>query len=103
MKIIRNDLYEQYTKTTIGFDTDFSEITKEQLRDTFKFHCVNMRVLDDVVNYIYEAIHKDGDLKSGLKELQAEVLEANDNAAWWHNRYKAVKKQLDELKGESNE
>lgn len=59
MKIIKNDLYNKYTKQVIGFDTDFKKLTKEDLHDCFKFHCVNLRVLDEVVNYIYELIQKD--------------------------------------------
>ena len=59
MKLIKNDLYNKYTKQVIGFDTDFKKITKEDLVDCFKFHCVNLRVLDEVVNYIYELIQKD--------------------------------------------
>jgi len=117
MKLIRNDLYDQYTKTTIGFDTDFSEITKEQLHDTFKFHCANMRVLSEVVDYIYEAIHKDNIYKDRWKGLGEYI----DNAVYnsWYlykcntvqqyedgiraNTYESVREKMYELEEKGNE
>ena len=30
-----------------------------------------------------------------ILNLQAEINEANDNAIWWHNRYNAIKKQIE--------
>jgi len=30
-----------------------------------------------------------------ILNLQAELDEANDNATWWHNRYNAIKKQIE--------
>lgn len=34
-----------------------------------------------------------------IKEyLTAELQKANDSVEWWHNRYKAVQKELDYLK-----
>lgn len=30
-----------------------------------------------------------------ILNLQAEIEEANDNAIWWHNRYNAIKKQIE--------
>ena len=59
MKIIKNKLYEEYTKKVIGFHQYYPSITKEQLYDVFKFHCINQRILDEVVNYIYDLIQKD--------------------------------------------
>ena len=56
MKIISNKLYNEYTKTTIDYHTDYSKITKEQLYDTFKFNCQGQRILDEVVEYIYKLI-----------------------------------------------
>ena len=63
MKIISNELYEKYTKEIIGFDTDYSKITKEQLKEIFKFHCANLRILCEVVDYIYNLIQEDNDRK----------------------------------------
>jgi hypothetical protein len=59
MKLIKNDLYEKYTKTVINFQTDLSKLTKDDLYDIFKFHCINMRVLSEAVDYFYELIQKD--------------------------------------------
>lgn len=59
MKLIKNDLYEKYTKTVIDFKTDLSKLTKDDLYDIFKFHCINMRILNEAVNYFYELIQKD--------------------------------------------
>ena len=59
MKIISNKLYNEYTKTTIDYHTDYSKITKEQLYDTFKFHCQGQRILNEVVEYIYKLIQQD--------------------------------------------
>lgn len=58
-KIISNKLYNEYTKTTIDYHTDYSKITKEQLYDTFKFHCQGQRILNEVVEYIYKLIQQD--------------------------------------------
>lgn len=63
MKIISNKLYEEYTKDVIGFDTEYSKITKEQLTDVFKFHCVNLRIRCEVVDYIYNLIQEDNKKK----------------------------------------
>lgn len=59
MKIISNKLYNEYTKTTINYQTYYPEITKEQLYDTFKFHCQGQRILIEVVEYIYKLIQQD--------------------------------------------
>lgn len=42
-------------------------------------------------------------LLTRIRELEAEVQEANDNAAWWHNRYIALGKQLKEIKERKND
>lgn len=62
MKIISNKLYNEYTKTTIDYHTDYSKITKEQLYDTFKFHCQGQRILNEVVEYIYKLIQQDKEI-----------------------------------------
>ena len=59
MKLIKNELYEKYTKEVIGFHQYYPAITKEQLYDVFKFHCANLRILDEVVDYIYNLIQED--------------------------------------------
>lgn len=59
MKLIKNNLYEKYTKIVIDFQTDLSKLTKDDLYDIFKFHCINMRVLSETVDYFYELIQKD--------------------------------------------
>ena len=59
MKIISKDLYNKYTKTVIDFDTDLSKLTKEDLYDILKFHCVNVRILSEAVDYFYNLIQKD--------------------------------------------
>ena len=58
MKIISKDLYNKYTKTVIDFDTDLSKLTKEDLYDILKFHCVNVRILNEAVDYFYNLIQK---------------------------------------------
>lgn len=40
---------------------------------------------------IKENRRKIGNLRAENKQLKADVQEANDNAAWWKARYKAVK------------
>lgn len=62
MKIISNKLYNEYTKTIIDYHTDYSKITKEQLYDTFKFHCQGQRILNEVVEYIYKLIQQDNEI-----------------------------------------
>lgn len=59
MKLIKNDLYKKYTKTVIDFQTDLSKLTKDDLYDIFRFHCINMRILSETVDYFYELIQKD--------------------------------------------
>ena len=59
MKIISNDLYNKYTKTVINFDTDLSKLTKDDLYDILKFHCVNLRILIKAIDYFYDLIQKD--------------------------------------------
>lgn len=59
MKIISSKLYEEYTKTVIDYQTDYSKITREQLYDVFKFHCQGVRLHNEVVDYIYNLIQKD--------------------------------------------
>ena len=68
MKIISNKLYNEYTKTTIDYHTDYSKITKEQLYDTFKFHCQGQRILNEVVEYIYKLIQQDKETIGNNKE-----------------------------------
>ena len=68
MKIISNKLYNEYTKTTIDYHTDYSKITKEQLYDTFKFHCQGQRILNEVVEYIYKLIQQDKEIIGNDKE-----------------------------------
>ncbi len=68
MRIISNKLYNEYTKTTIGYHTDYSKITKEQLYDTFKFHCQGQRILNEVVEYIYKLIQQDKEIIGVLDE-----------------------------------
>ena len=34
-------------------------------------------------------------LKKHLEQLKVDLQEANDNAEWWHNRYKALQKGSD--------
>lgn len=67
-KIISKKLYDEYTKTTINYHTDYSKITKNQLYDTFKFHCQGQRLLSEVVDYVYDSIQKDNK-KYDLKEI----------------------------------
>lgn len=67
MKIISNKLYYEYTKTTIDYHTDYSKITKEQLYDTFKFHCRGQRILNEVVEYIYKLIQQDKEMIGDVK------------------------------------
>ena len=69
MKIISNKLYNEYTKTTIDYHTDYSKITKEQLYDTFKFHCQGQRILNEVVEYIYKLIQQD---KETIEDIENE-------------------------------
>lgn len=59
MKIISNKLYEEYTKTVIGYHQYYPNITKEQLYDVFKFHCAGLRIYKETVEYIYNLIQKD--------------------------------------------
>ena len=59
MRIISNKLYKEYTKEVIDYHTDYSKLTKEQLRDVFKFHCQGQRLLNEVVDYIYNLIQED--------------------------------------------
>ena len=59
MKIIRNELFEKYTKNVITYHTDYKELTKEDLYDVFQFHCQGIRLLNEVVDYVYELIQKD--------------------------------------------
>lgn len=61
IKIINKELYDKYTKTVIGFDTNLSKLTKDDLYDIFKFHCINMGVLSRAVDYFYELIQKDNE------------------------------------------
>lgn len=63
MKIISNKLYKEYTKEVIGYHTDYSQLTKKQLRDVFKFHCQGQRLLNEVVDYIYNLIQEDNKKK----------------------------------------
>lgn len=76
MKIISNELYEKYTKEIIGFDIDYSKITKEQLKEIFKFHCANLRILCEVVDYIYNLIQEDNDRKRDNKPFAKEIYHA---------------------------
>lgn len=78
MKIISNKLYEGYTKTTIDYHTEYSKITKEQLYDTFKFHCQGQRLLSEVVDYIYDLIQKDNS-KSNDNPLKGVFANVNDD------------------------
>ena len=59
MKIISKDLYNKYTKTVINFDTDLSKLTKDDLYDILKFHCVDLRTLIEAIDYFYNLIQKD--------------------------------------------
>lgn len=43
------------------------------------------------------------ELLNRVKELQAEVQEANDNAAWWRNRYTAIYEQKEAFESRSLE
>ena len=89
MKIISNDLYEEYTKTTIDYHTDYSEITKQQLYDTFKFHCQGQRLLYEVVDYIYNLIQKDNKYEESLKNSDGKV--RLDEAEDYRNYFKSYK------------
>ena len=70
MKIINNKLYEKYTKTVIDYHTDYSELTKEQLHDIFRFHCQGQRLLNEVVDYIYKLIQEDNMRKTESKKCK---------------------------------
>lgn len=59
MKIVKNKLYDKYTKIVINRDTDFKQLTKRDLEDIFDSHCVSVGVLSRVVNYFYDLIQKD--------------------------------------------
>ena len=37
-------------------------------------------------------------LRKHLEQLKVDLQEANDNAEWWHNRFKAVQEQNERLK-----
>lgn len=63
MKIISNELYKKYTETVIDYHTDYSKLTKEQLLDIFRFHCQGQRLLNEVVDYIYNLIQEDNKRK----------------------------------------
>lgn len=63
MKIISNKLYEEYTKVVVDYHTEYSKLTKEQLRDVFKFHCQGQRLLNEVVDYIYNLIQENNKKK----------------------------------------
>ena len=63
MKIISNKLYEEYTKDVIYYDSDYSKLTTEELKDIFKFHCQGLRTLCEVVDYIYNLIQEDNKKK----------------------------------------
>lgn len=57
---------------------------------------------ETVLNQLYYEHYELIDAQQQIAELQAEVQEANDNAAWWHNRYIALGKQLKEIKERKN-
>jgi len=59
MKLIRNELFNKYTKKVITYHTDYRELTKDDLYDIFRFHCQGLRLLNEVVDYIYDLIQKD--------------------------------------------
>lgn len=67
MKLIRNELYNKYTKTVITYDTVFKELTKQDLMDVFDCHCANTKVLVEAVDYFYDLIQKDK-ISDGLEE-----------------------------------
>ena len=73
MKIISNKLYNEYTKTVIGYHTNLPYITKEDLYDVFKFHCAGVRPYEEVVDYIYKLIEKDRK-KLEKKEMVINIL-----------------------------
>lgn len=77
MKIISNKLYNEYTKTTIDYHTDYSKITKEQLYDTFKFHCQGQRILNEVVEYIYKLIQQDKEIIGGKEKNNKHIATLN--------------------------
>lgn len=59
MKLISNKLFNEYTKNVITYHTNYKELTKDELYDIFQFHCQGVRLLNEVVDYIYELIQKD--------------------------------------------
>ena len=83
MKLISNKLYEQYTKTVIGFHQYIPNITKEQLYEVFKFHCANLRVLNETVEYYSELQEENKKLKEDisfcLKSIKQEMEMSTDS------------------------
>jgi len=59
MKFIRNELYDKYTKIVINRDTDFKQLSKQDLEAIFDSHCVSVGVLARTVEYFYDLIQKD--------------------------------------------
>ena len=78
MKLISNKLYEQYTKTVIGFHQYIPNITKEQLYEVFKFHCANLRVLNEVVEYYSELQEENQQLKEQLQQKDEIINKAKE-------------------------
>lgn len=68
---------------------------RDEIRELFP---ADMKYVDaqPIANYIEKLLQE-------KKELEAEVLEANDNAAWWHSRYNAVNKQKEVFESRSLE
>lgn len=50
---------------------------------------LNEKELNDVIDYI-------NSLQREIKQLKTDLKEANDNATWWHNRFDAVNRRLEE-------
>lgn len=53
-----------------------------------------MRIVEDKGGQLQFDIPEE----STLEELKAEVIEANENATWWQNRYNAKRNMWEELK-----
>lgn len=45
---------------------------------------------------------EDYSIEEVLEETMADLKEANDSVTWWHNRFKAVQRDYEELKTKIN-
>ena len=68
---------------------------RDEIRELFP---ADMKYVDalPIANYIEKLLQE-------KKELEAEVLEANDNATWWHNRFDAINEQKESFESRSLE